>query len=197
MTLTYTKDDRVKRDTTLHVFPTPLQPIALKRKGGTNNNSHIMIAMMSINDATLKDQGYQFIFGNDSEELSGTINQRYYQYNDVKQFKNEKNWVKTQWKIADYQGTRPLESAKTELSTSSSIKQTIALTRGHLTAHVDEPTEAKVTVVAITGQKHRALQYEARTDFDEQIDLHALPAGVYVIKVTIGDQQTEEKIIVK
>ena len=41
------------------------------------------------------------------------------------------------------------------------------------------------------------MKFSARTEFDEQIDLHVLPAGLYIIKVTIGDQQAEEKLLVK
>ncbi len=199
------------------LYPAPKNPTGLEKKG--LGKSGIMIATVdTLSDTTLKKLGYKFVFGSDgSVWQSDSIPNRYCQYRNSADVKDDNinKWVYTLWDIETRNGipgrtvkstmryntkgspTPVKDTEERNSSSPESAPKRITLTRGRLTAHVDDPTEAVVIVTALTGQRHEVLRLEPRTDFDEQIELGSLPAGVYVIKVTIGDQQTEEKIIVK
>ena len=178
------------------VLHRPPKPKSLVRKG--NGESYIMIVLM---DANGQEGPYEYEFGytKDSVEvLVKTTSNRYCQYSEGHEAAydnpNVRHWVRTVWKRNDQR----VCSEKCYLAKDGKNKSNkVIITRGHLIAYVDEPTPANVTVVAITGQMCKTLKFSARTDFDEQLDLSTLPAGLYIIKATIGNQQAEEKIVVK
>ena len=195
----YATKDGVKSEPVtfkITVLQRPPKPTSLVRKG--NGSSHMMIASMN----NYGDESeYKYVFGytkdNSDHEVIKTDN-RYCQYQnpaDVAAYDNPNvtHWVYTTWE----KNGREVRCIRTDLIKTPLSPTQVALNRGHLTAHLEEPTTAIVSIVALTGQRQEVMHYEARTVFDEQIDVSSLPPGIYVIKAVIGDEQTEEKIVIK
>ena len=180
------------------IYPAPKAPSAFYYKGKNgkdSNNSDIVIATLDSKFVENHQQDFskvnlQYVFGSESEET--IINQRYYQY---KNGVPSKAWVRTQWYV-DRKPIQSVDSTPLNLRKPENASR-LSLTRGHLIAHVDEETPAYISVMSFSGAVVRRINYDPRTDYDEQIDLDGLPAGLYILRCDVGDMRTEEKIVIK
>ena len=179
------------------VLQRPPKPGKLVRKG--NGDSHIMIASMN---SDVRETSFEYVFGyttKDGDDVKvETTSNRYCQYQNVHvaayNDSNVKHWVYTLWK----QSGRDVESEKCYLAEGANARPNkVVLSRGRLVGQVDEPTPAHVAIVSLDGSTKKTAEYGARTIYDEQVDLSGLPAGIYVIKATVGDHSTEEKLVIK
>ena len=182
--MSYKLDDRIFFEKEFQVYPKPSQPELVLKGNGT---SRILIAKM--NDGIYDTfAGHKYIFGHGNSE-DANRDERYYQY---KNGLLNNHWVKYQWTIEG----KVIDSEKGFLI-GVPQNRSISIRNAHLVAHCETPTPAIVTVLSFSGKTRELMSYSASCDFDEQIDLHNLPSGLYIIRATIGDQQAEEKVVVK
>jgi len=184
--MTYKADESIFFEKTFNVYPKPSQPTLVLKGNGTSN---ILIAKMDDGVyETYEEREYVFGHGsNDDGDYTGKY--RYYQYKNGLQ---NDHWVKYRWTIEG-------KAIDSEKGTWNNLQQNnrISIKNARLVAHCETPTAAIVTVHSFAGKVKEQVVYGARCDFDEQLDLKSLPAGMYIIRATVGDQVTEEKFVVK
>ena len=219
-------NETVKSNTAnFYIFPAPKEPSNLEVKG--QGTSGIMIATYAgLTDNTLRYVfGYDTI--NDKDTVAyeaGTTNNRYYQYDNSTIVKDGtcNKWVYTEWDIIDTRSnethtvlsklrrnttdpiTSPVVKAEKEKVTKSEYQGiasvscgSVSLRGGRLVASMTCAAKAVLTVTAMNGTVVKRINYTPRRDFDEQIDLGGLPAGMYILRCNVGDMSTEEKIVIK
>ena len=206
LTITY-KDDPsiVLKDYSYTLYSAPKSPTGLTPKG--NGTSNIMIATIDVNEYGLANDEYRFGFKYDEALLTTTSN-RYWQYS-ASQTDDNKKWVYTQWKVGD-RDVRSLKEANaagtTRATTRSESTQDIraaigtgfaSLSGGRLIAHTESPAKAVISVISTKGMIVKRIELAPRRDYDELIDLSALPTGLYIVRCDIATMRTEEKIVIK
>jgi len=188
------------------LYPAPKSPTQLVQKG--NGTSGIMIAVIDESDNNLNTFGYEFGFKYGNTEL-GTTTNRYWQYTDGSMTDNSDRWVYTRWKIdgrwvkgmqeRNAKGqTRATRSESSTQNIKSAIGNSfVSINGGRLIAHAESLSKAIVTVIATNGTVVKRMEYPARCDYDEPLDLSGLVYGLYIVRCDIGILRTEEKIVIK
>jgi len=194
----------------------PLPPTYLEVKG--SGSSGIMIASIDgVSDSDLKANGYQFVFGYDvggSEKSFVPTSNRYWQYEDKSVVRDSSinKWVYTQWSVKTRNGDERIVKSKMRWNTKDNHatpftkgvtaietngNAPIFISNNRLLAHVASPARATVTVISLNGTVVKKLTFEPCCDFNEPLDFSGLPAGIYIMRCTIGSQKVEQKVVIK
>ena len=164
---------------------------------------------------------YKFVFGYDNNNEVGTTSNLYYQYPDksVVQNTDRKKWVYTQWDISTDTGKESVksinrryvykegETGNEEVNTRSSSSDPTSITNvecgeikivdGRLIANVASPADAVIDIISVSGNTLRRTKLSPSTTFNETIDFNGLPAGICIVKCTVGDKRIEQKMVIK
>ena len=188
----------LQKDTTITLYPHPICPETLELKG--NGKSGIWIAIFKdTTDAKLM-KDCEYVFGHYDQEGNAkevTTANPYFQY--CKRDTTTK-WVYTRWDIIDNNTTHTLKSIgdpcywnNAESVGSGEVK----VKGGKLIGNVATPTPAVIDIISVGGNTLRRIQLPASTTFNETIDTNGLPAGICVVKCTVGDKRIEQKMVIK
>ncbi|MCH5230528.1 MAG: hypothetical protein J1F43_01880 [Muribaculaceae bacterium] len=204
------------------VYSAPVIPTSLTRKG--DGTSCTMIAMSSLTNEQLIQQGYYFVFGyTDSSGIDhnmGPTQMRYQQFTkDVYNNSSNKFWVYTQWNYRDgsvvTSGKRFLDGT-TDMNFdgstytggddtrdgSAGITDVYAGSKLHtdgysFQAELVHPSEAIVHIYSMDGAVVRKFTYPKSDRFDELINFRDVPKGIYIVDVKVGKLHASCKINIK
>ena len=173
------------------LYPAPKAPVELiiKGQGEKKGSSGVAIARMDTKFESDFAGQYEYVFGGDMNANGSTTPNRYFQYNG----NVSEPWVCTQWTIDG----RTIRSNPINGNFTVGNTRGLSLARGHLLAHLDTPAPASIAVLSLRGTVVKRINLDARTDFDEDLDLSGLQSGMYMLRCTIGEQSADEKVIVK
>ena len=215
-TIYYNDLESINSTLNFNVFPSPKIPTGLVKKG--SGASGIMVASIDgVSDDELKNNGYEFVFGyGDGDKSDGISSNRYWQYSDKSVVQNDitNKWVYTQWNVTTRSGSTRTVKSKYRYNTVGSKTPTPNTTRGttaiesiegtaiyisndRLIAHVANPAKAMIYVTSLSGTVVKQLTFSPSCDFDEPLDLNGLPAGLYIVRCTIGSKSVEQKVVIK
>lgn len=201
------------------VYRRPETPSSLVRKG--DGTTHTLICMLTIADNRLAPLGYSFVYG--YEDADGTEHEiartpKRYCRASKNVYNNPANrfWVYAVWTYDDgcvvSSGKRYLDGMINEDFNGSVFDTTQVETRGtdfgdssnwvtisnkSVNISVDSDSETSIAVYKMNGLLIRSLNVEANTSVREQIDLHTLAAGMYIINVKSGNESVSRKFIIK
>ena len=169
----------------------------MKGKG----SSGIMIASFDDSNKPSDGDGYEYFFGYDENDPDSTLNP-YYQFKDksIVNDSTKKKWVYTKWEIEtkDNKKTKVQCIGKRELNNAESVGSgEVKVKGGKLIGNVATPTPAVIDIISVGGNTLRRIQLPASTTFNETIDTNGLPAGICVVKCTVGDKRIEQKMVIK
>ena len=181
------------------LHPCPKCPDTLSVKG--NGSSGIMIASFFDSNKPSDNDGYEYVFGYDENGQEPTLNP-YYQFKDksIVNDNTKKKWVYTQWEIdtKDNKKTKVPCIGKRELNNAESVGSgEVKVKGGKLIGNVATPTPAVIDIISVSGNTLRRIQLPASTTFNETIDTNGLPAGICIVKCTVGDKKIEQKMVIK
>ena len=184
-----------------------------------NGSSGIMIATLIGTVAFAND--YKYVFGYGDDIADDTISTQYHQYKNksVVRDVNMKKWVYTQWDISTDTGNKPVksinrryvynegETGNEEVNTRSISSDPTSITNvecgeikivgGRLIANVASPANAVIDIISVSGNTLRRTKLSPSTTFNETIDFNGLPAGICIVKCTVGDKKIEQKMVIK
>lgn len=193
------KNPKLSKSLEFKLHPCPKCPDELVMKG--DGSSGIMIASFFDSNKPSDNDGYEYVFGYDKNEQEPTLNP-YYQFEDksIVNDNTKKKWVRTRWEIdtKDNEKTPVLCIGKRELNDAESVGSgEVKVKRGKLIGNVATPTPAVIDIISVGGNTLRRIQLPASTTFNETIDTNGLPAGICVVKCTVGDKRIEQKMVIK
>ena len=190
------------------LYPHPKCPDKLTPKG--NGTSGIWIAEFNgLSYDDLMNDGYSFFFKSDKMPQEVLTDKPYYQFgnNDTTQ-----KWVYSKWifddKTAKYSVKGiDMEGKKEEYYTRSISSDPTSITNvecgeiqivgGRLIANVATPAPAVIDIISVSGNTLRRTKLSPSTTFNETIDFNGLPAGICIVKCTVGDKKIEQKMVIK
>ena len=148
----------------------------------------------------MKDKDCEYVFGHYDQTGSKkdvTTANPYYQYGKGD---TTTKWVYTQWDIIDNNIPHTLISIGDSCywnNAESVGSGEVKIKGGKLIGDVATPTPAVIDIISVGGNTLRCIQLPASTTFNETIDTNGLPAGICIVKCTVGDKRIEQKIVIK
>ena len=163
-----------------------------------------MIASFDNSNKPSDNDGYEYVFGYDGydENVQDTILNPYYQFKDksIVNDNTKKKWVYTLWEIdtKDNKKTKVPCIGKRELNNAESVGSgEVKVKGGKLIGNVATPTPAVIDIISVSGNTLRRTKLSPSTTFNETIDFNGLPAGICIVKCTVGDKKIEQKMVIK
>ena len=91
--------------------------------------------------------------------------------------------------------TRAVSTISTSVTKIES--EEILLNNGILIANVSTPTPAIINIISVNGSTIRNIKLSPNKTFNEMINFKGLPAGIYVVRCTVGNRKAEQKMVIK
>ena len=164
---------------TLYNRPPEPKDLVIKGKDESSNTSGIYIALFGP-DVIVPDYT-DYVFGT-ADGVSTTINP-FFRYQGEK---TNEIWVRTKWHYDDFDCYSDTVFHKPATDAVFS-KGELNVDYMHFSATVEKPETAVVRIIDSTGRVVQTISYDARTDFDEDIELTGLTTGMYLIRVEVGN----------